>query len=375
MATKKKAAPKKKTTSKKKTTTKATTPAERPGLFSALPKNVSDVLDAQYGLNQLSTQQEAKLNRFAEKTPFGSRKWTYDAEGNPTAEVELSPYEQQKYDQQNIAEKARWDMVNSQGGLQEQVRNAYSSPLNFSDIPSLPSQEDLFGSRLRAENSLYNRYTSRFKPVFVQEEEEFRQRMANEGIAEGSEKYARNFQQLKQAQNDAYADAQGRATEGGLAEQDRYWNQALQGRQTRINEKMQLRDNPYSDLTRVLSLQSAPVQSQYSAITPIGYDPIDVAGTAANYAGFENSKSIAAANNKAAQAQARLAGEYSLRNASINANAGLREQELRNQNALDQINLQNSNKPKSANPFAQAGINILSGAGASFLGGLFGGNK
>lgn len=85
--------------------------------------------------------------------------------------------------------------------------------------------------RQQAEDSVMNSFNQRMNPQFQQQDERFRQQMANQGIPENSEMYQQQYQQMMQGQNDARQGAMSQAFQLGQGEQAQGWNQAFQGYQ------------------------------------------------------------------------------------------------------------------------------------------------
>lgn len=80
--------------------------------------------------------------------------------------------------------------------------------------------------RLRAEQSVMDSFNRNMQPQFQQEEQQFRQQMAEQGIPETSELYQRQFNNLKNTQNNARLNAQNQAFTTGQSEQALGYQQA-----------------------------------------------------------------------------------------------------------------------------------------------------
>lgn len=76
-------------------------------------------------------------------------------------------------------------------------------------------------------------------PYFQQQEADFRQRMANQGIAEGSEAYDNAFANMSRAQNDAYNSAAFNAQNYALGAQNQFSNQNLANQQLNLAQQNQ----------------------------------------------------------------------------------------------------------------------------------------
>lgn len=100
---------------------------------------------------------------------------------------------------------------------------------------------------------------SRADPRFAREEEALRTRLANQGIAPGSEAYSREMQSFGQNRNDAY-------------------NQMyLQGRGQAFSELQALRNQPINEITALLS-GSQVSNPNVQAVQPQGMPTVDLAG-------------------------------------------------------------------------------------------------
>ncbi len=85
---------------------------------------------------------------------------------------------------------------------------------------------DFMQARERASGAVMDSFNRRMNPQFQQEEQQFRQQMAEQGIPENSELYNRQFQQLKDTQNSARLNAQNQAFLTGQSEQAMGYEQA-----------------------------------------------------------------------------------------------------------------------------------------------------
>lgn len=112
---------------------------------------------------------------------------------------------------------------------------------------------DYTAMRERAEQSVMNSFNNRMNPQFQQQQDQFRQQMAEQGISEGSEGYNRQYQQLQQSQNDARQQAMGQAFQLGQGEQQQGWNQAFQGYQLPLAQLNAM--SPYYNVQGQMGMQ------------------------------------------------------------------------------------------------------------------------
>lgn len=169
-------------------------------------------------------------------------------EGAPTwsSNISLTPDLQASLDAQTSQDKSLNQFGNS---LIPQIQNSLSkgydtsslpalrgganggsiqTGLNYSSAPALPGGGDFSADRTKVENALY----SRIDPKLQQNEDDLRNRLANQGIQQGSEAYDREINDMNQAKNDAY----NQAILAGGQEQSRLSGLAMDARQESVNE-------------------------------------------------------------------------------------------------------------------------------------------
>lgn len=101
--------------------------------------------------------------------------------------------------------------------------------LDYSGAPQLPGTDDFSADRTKVENALY----SRIDPKLQRNEDDLRNRLANQGIMQGSEAYGREMDDMNQAKNDAY----NQAILAGGQEQSRLFGLGLNARQQAVGEQ------------------------------------------------------------------------------------------------------------------------------------------
>lgn len=75
-------------------------------------------------------------------------------------------------------------------------------------------------------DAVYDESTRQLDPMFQQREADFRQRMVNQGIAEGSEAYDKAFANFSRERNDAYGSARNQALAQALGAQNQFFGQS-----------------------------------------------------------------------------------------------------------------------------------------------------
>jgi len=146
-------------------------------------------------------------------------------------------------------------------GLQDVENTVYSGVNNLVDrlntrpdfapegLPDIPGVEGGFGQeRQNATNAVYDEFSRRNEPLFQQQQQAFRQRMAEQGIPEGSEQFQRAQQQMLQSQNDARLSAQNQAFLTGGQEQSRLFGLASGARGQLFNEQQNMYRMPLETL-------------------------------------------------------------------------------------------------------------------------------
>lgn len=248
------------------------------------PPDPWETAQAQSQYNKEAAVAQANLNRIDQITPQGTIKYTQigtNADGTPQYQQTMtySPEQQALYNQQNqIAQQLgqtatqQIDRVNDtmntpfnydgmtpqvtsiqgagnvqqfngqmpgvQRGFQAgDVQSSFDSggaiqstfgvggPLTTDaqggDIQRRIGPNDLTAAGQRVADSVYGQAQSRLDPQFQQQQNDLRARLANSGIAEGSEAYNRELGNFNRSKTDAYADANFRAIQAGGAEQSR----------------------------------------------------------------------------------------------------------------------------------------------------------
>ncbi len=228
------------------------------------PPDPRVVAQAQSQYNREAAIAQANMNRIDQYAPGGSSTFTRtgtNEDGTPQyrQDTVLSPEQQALYNQQNQVAQAL-------GGLSvsniDRVAGAQSTPFNYDGMTPLTASvggnqaqqatggqpgvqrsvdagqiatsydsggpiqrsvgpDDFSADARRVADSVYSQATSRLDPAFQQRESDTTARLANQGIAAGSEAYEREMGNLGRDRTDAYNDANFRATQAGGAEQSR----------------------------------------------------------------------------------------------------------------------------------------------------------
>lgn len=181
--------------------------------------------------NADSARIAAKANRVSQYTPYGNLIYENNVNGDPDqwkSTVQLSPEQQQLLDQQNKVSLGLADLSNS--GL-DYVKNMLSKPFDTSALPA---------EQVNAGQTAQDAIMSRLNPQFEQSENALRTRLANQGIAPGSEAWNNEMRSFNAGKNDAYSQA---ALQG--------INVGQQARQQALQEQAYLRNEPLNTLNAV----------------------------------------------------------------------------------------------------------------------------
>lgn len=142
-----------------------------------------------------SADYNAKLNRVSQYTPYGSLKWTQDANGNWTQNVNLSDVGQKLLDADN---NTSLDLAGLQSNAAQRVAGMQSTPFDYSSV------DDVY-------NKSYSANTSRLDDRFGREQSQMQTQLANQGIMPGSEAYTNAMKDFSYGKNDAYQQAENAA--------------------------------------------------------------------------------------------------------------------------------------------------------------------
>jgi hypothetical protein len=177
--------------------------------------------------NLKAAQAAAAANRVNQVTPYGNLTYTEsgkDSMGNPTwtATTALSGVGQQLLDQQNAASLGLGSAINAQLG---QVQNTMGQGFN-PNVPSVNYSPDYQGG-MQGWDKATNLLMQRLQPQMQIQQQTLDTKLANQGIAPGTEAYNRAKASLGMQQNDLMTQAQ----LSGLSAGNTLFQQGLQGAQ------------------------------------------------------------------------------------------------------------------------------------------------
>lgn len=143
------------------------------------------------------------------------------------------------------------------------------NPASYDNAPKLPGVDDFSADRQRIEQALMGRAKGELDTRYGQESQDFEQRMANEGVDIGSEKYKREKALFEKSRNEAYNDANFRAMLAGGDEQSRLFGMGLSARQQAVTETDNLRA---ARLAELAALVNPAIAAEENFTTRYGYD-------------------------------------------------------------------------------------------------------
>lgn len=256
------------------------------------------------------------MNMVNQSGPYGSLQYTQtgsqtvgegkDARTVPTysATTTLSPAEQRQLDLNNQISEQALTFGQKQLG---QVEGALQNPLSFDGLPNI--NRDTSADRQRVEDTVYRRMTGRLDDRFGRDQAAIENKLANQGIARGSEAFTSAMKDFDYGKNDAYQGAADQAILAGGQEQNRLFGLDMQGRQQGIQERSLQRSQPVNELAQLLGFGGGVQTPQFSnAGTGANIQPVD-------YIGLMNNQYNAQMNNynsRVGQQNAAMNGLFSL---------------------------------------------------------------
>jgi hypothetical protein len=228
-------------------------------------------------------------------TPYGQINYTptyLDNQGNPIANpaditdpnmlrqwtqtMTLSPEQQAMYNQNQALNQTLGDIATTGVG---QVQRSMDNPLDFSQNQALQTPGQL---QQQASNAAYQNAAQYLDPQFKQSNAQLANRLANQGITQGSEAYNNAMLNAGNAQQQAYESARNQAYIQGMSGAQQQYAQGLGTRQQQIAEQQVLRQDPLNTLNAIRSGQQMQVAQmpQVGVSNPAGLNSAQQQGTA-----------------------------------------------------------------------------------------------
>lgn len=263
---------------------------------------------AQATANKETAIAQANINMVNQNTPYGKLEYTQRGsaeDGTPqyTATQTLSPEEQQKLDLTNQAAIKYGQTANTQ---MDAVKNRLSTPLDYSSLGAAPTIDE--NTRRQVSDAMY----ARMQPQMDRDRAALETRLANQGIAIGSQAYSDAIDEMNRQRTDARLAIDAQAGNEMRAD----YGVRAGARDRDINEMIQQRQVPLNELAAMLS--GTQVQGpQFVSAPQTQVNPTDIMG--ATYAGYNGQMQAYAADR--AGAASNRQGMYGLLGAGMQAGA------------------------------------------------------
>lgn len=209
------------------------------------PPNYTAAAQAQSKSSTDAINAQTAANRPNMNTPWGSMSWT-NAGGQWTGNMSLSPEQQSALDAQQKVQHGESDLAL---GMQGQVRDAMSTPMDWGSLPQMPNAETARGDAI---NATMDRYKSRLDPQWEQRQQQERSQLLGAGLTEDSEAYQREMSNFSRGRNDAYQQAQDSAEQSGAAAADQTFRMGMGAHQQGLSDMLAKRAQPLNEMEALL---------------------------------------------------------------------------------------------------------------------------
>jgi hypothetical protein len=225
-----------------------------------------------------------RANRPTQVTPWGTTSWNQTP--IPHQKYRVNPKTGQLIKSGWTINRDNWtqnttlspelqDILNRQfstgQSLSKQIQDNLSTPFNYDGIPALEAPNEDYRQKLI---DSYTRSARRnLDPVFGQQDNDLRSRLAAQGISADSPLYERQYNNFARNRDNNYLQLADQAFQGSGAEMARLFGLNLQNRTQAISERLAQRDQPLNELASLLGASSVKQPSFGSFATT---NPIDV---------------------------------------------------------------------------------------------------
>jgi len=195
-------------------------------------------------------------------TPYGTVSYTRQQvgktkQGDPlnqwTQTMALSPEQQALYNQNQALNQTLGNIAQTGAGY---VQNSMDNPLDFSQNQALLAPGQI---QQQASDAAYQNAAQYLDPQFQQSNAQLANRLANQGITQGSEAYNNAMLNAGNQQQQAYESARNQAYLQGQQGAQQQYAQGLGTRQQQIAEQQVLRQDPLNTLNAIRSGQQMQV--------------------------------------------------------------------------------------------------------------------
>ena len=233
------------------------------------PPDPAATARAQAQANAEAVRESARVNQINQVTPFGSVTFSGGI-GTPdrTQTLSLPPdVAAQVAGQQQIGR----GLTEFAQGFVPRASEALADPFSLESLGPAPVPDDL--GRQRVEQALFDR----LNPQIDRQREQLLTRLANQGIAQGSEAFSNAMEDFNRGVNDLRL---GTVAQGG-AEQQRLFQLGQQGRQQAISEQLLQRTQPINEIAALLRGSPAIQTPNVQQPAAFGVQPADILGATA----------------------------------------------------------------------------------------------
>lgn len=192
------------------------------GMFSGDPKDIYGKL----GTKATSIQSKIAQRQAAGKDVSGLQSKLQKIQASRDRMGQTAPFQQQNY-QNNVNQT--YDAMN---GVNANANAGMQQQMNYIQNQGAFNPGNFDESRRRAEDNVMSAFNRQMNPEFTRQNNSFREQMALEGVAEGSEKWNEQYRNMSEAQSGARQNAMNQAFTLGQGEQQQAYGQAYQTYQT-----------------------------------------------------------------------------------------------------------------------------------------------
>ena len=251
------------------------------GKGSPSPPDPFATANAQAQANSAAVRESALVNQINQVTPFGTETFTGEVgEPDRLRTIALNPADQANLEQQRGISSGLFGV--GQGSLLPQLQGQLGAGLDFSGLPQISGAADLAGAAQPLEQATFQRGLNLLQPGFERREEDLRVRLANQGIAQGSEAFTGAVDDFERSRQQQLENLSLSSVGAGRAEQSRLFGLEQAARQQGLSELLTQRTQPINELSALL--QGAPsIQGpQFQPPAQFGVAPPDVQGAINN---------------------------------------------------------------------------------------------
>lgn len=243
------------------------------------PPDPNQVARAQSQQNQQAAEFNAAMNRVNTYSPLGSQEFSITGTDPRTGapiyrqDINLDPQVEGLFRQQMGQDQQLGDVASRLMG------QLPTSPFSLSGLPGRSNLDDI---RQTTQDALYDRHASYMEPQLARDEDALRTRMANQGVAMGSEAFDNAMTDFDRSRETARRQARNEAIIGGGAEADRAFSMDEQLRNNALSEMLLGRSVPYQELAQIRGMTGQAELPQFQGMSQASMAPADIQGAIQN---------------------------------------------------------------------------------------------